>query len=160
MLVWTPAWRIPCMTLCSICMRTTPSQILQYWLLPHAALDPVQRLWHCTCVEEENLRLHQHNYLVSESLWCASCQPGILHWQYFSITFQFLLAQADMRINYFLRKDRGIAAGFAVVRPWVGGRMPTKQGVRGLPPIKIWQNWSKFVHSGHIWLNFNYESWC
>ena len=78
MVVCMAVWCIPGMTLRGICMhidRTTSDNA--YGLLRHAEFTPVQILWHWTGVEED-FRLCQP-ILVSESLWCASRQPAILH---------------------------------------------------------------------------------
>ena len=88
MLVWTPVWCIPYMTLCSICMRTIPSQILQYGLQSHAAFDLFSESGTVLVLKKT---FDFINLLVLESLWCASCQPGILHRQHFGITFSIYL---------------------------------------------------------------------
>ena len=79
MVLCMAVWCIPGMTLRSICMHIDGTRSDNaYGLLRHAAFTPVQRVWHCTGVEEEDFRLRQP-ILVSESLWCASRQPAILH---------------------------------------------------------------------------------
>ena len=85
MVVCMAVWCIPGMTVRSICMhtgRTTSDNA--YGLLRHAAFTPFQRVWHCTGVEEEDLRLSSTYTCFGKSLVCepSGCDSALTTLQY------------------------------------------------------------------------------